>query len=57
MTLAEKLLKDFEELPQEKKKEVIDFVDFLKQKTQREMEQIMDNIIDNNKVALRELSK
>lgn len=57
MTLAEKLLKDFQELPEEKKQQVIDFVEFLKSKQQQELETMMDDIIDNNKEALLELAK
>ena len=48
MNLAEKLLKDFETLPEDKKIEVIDFVDFLKNRNQEKLENI---------VALKELSK
>lgn len=57
MTLSEKLLKAFEELPEDKKLEVIDFVEFLKQKAQRELEEMMDTIIEENEIALKELSK
>ena len=35
MSLAEKLIKDFEQLSEDKKKEVIDFVEFLKIKERR----------------------
>jgi uncharacterized protein YfbU (UPF0304 family) len=34
VSLAEKLIKDFEELPETQKREVIDFVEFLKIKNQ-----------------------
>lgn len=57
MTLAEKLLQDFQELPEEKKQQVIDFVEFLKSKQQQELEAMMDDIIDTNKEALLELAK
>ncbi|EYE87167.1 hypothetical protein Q428_14855 [Fervidicella metallireducens AeB] len=57
MTLAEKLVKDFESLPELQKREVIDFVEFLKQKQQKEMENLMDSIIFQNEEALKELSK
>jgi uncharacterized protein YfbU (UPF0304 family) len=57
VTLAEKLLKEFEQLTEEKKKEVIDFVEFIKVKEQREIEKLMDTIIDENKEALEELAK
>ena len=57
MTLAEKLLQDFQELPEEKKQQVIDFVEFLKSKQKKELETMMDDIIDTNKEALLELAK
>lgn len=57
MTLADKLLQDFQELPEEKKQQVIDFVEFLKNKQQKELEAMMDDIIDRNKEALLELAK
>lgn len=57
MSLAEKLLKDFEQLPEDKKREVIDFVEFLKTKTRNEVENLMDEIIDENSKALQELSQ
>ncbi|MDF2985277.1 MAG: hypothetical protein K0R50_787 [Eubacterium sp.] len=56
MTLAEKLIKEFEQLTEEKKKEVIDFVEFVKAKEQKEIENLMDSVITDNKVALEELA-
>ena len=57
MTLAEKLLKDFQNLSEEKKHQVIDFVEFLKSKQQNELATAMDDIISENKEALLELAK
>ena len=57
MNLAEKLLKDFETLPEDKKIEVIDFVNFLKNRNQEKLENMMDLVIAENIVALKELSK
>jgi hypothetical protein len=57
MSLAEKLLKDFEQLPEDKKREVVDFVEFLKTKTRNEVENLMDVIIEENSEALKELSQ
>lgn len=57
MTLEDKLIKEFEQLTEERKKEVIDFVEFIKAKQQREIEQLMDSIIDDNREALEELAK
>lgn len=57
MTLAEKLIKEFEQLTEEKKRQVIDFVEFVKAKEQKEIENFMDSIIAENKEALKELAK
>ncbi len=57
MTLSEKLLKEFEELPEDKKIQVIDFVEFLSAKRQKDMENLMDTVIAENREALEELSK
>jgi uncharacterized protein YfbU (UPF0304 family) len=57
MSLAEKLIKDFEELPEIQKREVIDFVEFLKIKNQKKLENMMDEVIIDNQEALRELAK
>ena len=56
MSLEEKLLKDFQSLSDDKKREVIDFVEFLKTRN-REVENFMDEIIEENREALEELSK
>lgn len=57
MSLAEKLVIDFNELPEDKKIEVIDFVEFLKKKQEVSLEQLMDNVIKDNKIAFEELAK
>lgn len=57
MRLAEKLVQEFEKLPEEKKKEVIDFVEFLKQKDKKDKQALMDSIIDENAEALKGLAK
>jgi uncharacterized protein YfbU (UPF0304 family) len=57
MSLEEKLLREFQNLPEEKKREVIDFVEFLKYKGQGSIELLMDKIIDDNRDALEELAK
>jgi hypothetical protein len=57
MSLEEKLLQDFNTLPEEKKIEVIDFVEFLKSRAVQPIESIMDNIINENQEALKELAK
>lgn len=57
MTLAEKLIGEFEQLSEEKKLEVIDFIEFIKNKEQKNIENLMDAIISDNKEALKELAK
>ena len=57
MSLAEKVLKDFEQLPDDKQIEVIDFIEFLKNKEQKKLENLMDVVIQENKEALEELAK
>jgi hypothetical protein len=57
MTLAEKLMGEFEKLTEEKKKEVIDFVEFIKIKERKEIENLMDTVITENSEALKELAK
>lgn len=57
MTLAEKLIGEFEKLSEEKKLEVIDFIELVKNKEQRNIENLMDTIISDNEEALIELAK
>ena len=57
MRLAEILVQEFEKLSDEKKKEVIDFVEFLKQKDRKDKQALMDSIIDENLQSLKELAK
>lgn len=57
MTIVEKFIKEFEELPEYRQAEVIDFIEFLKDKDNKKIEEMMDLIIDDNKEALLELAK
>ncbi len=57
MTLVEKFVKEFEELSTDRQAEVIDFIEFLKEKENKRIEGLMDLIIDENKEALLELAK
>lgn len=57
MVLVEKLLQDFQGLPDDKKQQVLDFVEFLQEKQRKEIEQMMDNVIEENKEAFLELAK
>ena len=57
MTLEEKLIKDFSQLSEERRKEVIDFVEFLKTQEQQNIKKQMESVIVENKKALKELAK
>lgn len=57
MTLAQKLVNEFETLTDNQKMEVIDFVEFLKQKNEKMIENLMDEVIFENEEALKELAK
>lgn len=57
MTLIEKLISDFELLSEDKKIEVIDFIDFLKNRNLNKVENAMDLIILENNQALKEINK
>ncbi len=57
MTLSERLLEEFESLNENHKSEVIDFVEFLKSREDKKIDNLMDDIINNNIEALKELAK
>jgi hypothetical protein len=57
MSLSERLIKEFEELSDVGKNEVIDFVEFLKLKEKKNMTNLMDDIIKDNDEAFKELAK
>lgn len=57
MTLAEKLLQEFQKLPEDKQRQTIDFVEFLHNKEQKKLEDMMDAVIADNKEAFLELAK
>lgn len=57
VSIEEKLIQDFLALPDDKKLEVIDFVEFLKSRNNKQMESLMDDIVNENIEALRELAK
>lgn len=57
ISLAERLLAEFDKLSEDKKMEVIDFIEFLKMKEKKELGKLMDSIIDENREALEELSQ
>ena len=57
MGLPEQIMIELEGMSEIQKREVLDFVRFLRMKEQREIEQLMDDLIDENIEALRELAK
>lgn len=57
MTLTEKLLQKFQELPKDKQRQTIDFVEFLRAKEQKDLENMMDDVIADNKEAFQEFAK
>ncbi|GAA0093024.1 hypothetical protein UT300009_30540 [Paraclostridium bifermentans] len=57
MTYAEKLVNICTDLTEDEQKQIVDFAEFLKNKKEKELEQIMDNSILKNMVALKELAK
>jgi hypothetical protein len=57
MGLTEKLIKEFEQLSDKRKMEVLDFVEFVKEKEKRELVNLMDAVIEENREALEELAK
>ncbi|NLJ40053.1 MAG: hypothetical protein GX352_00350 [Clostridiales bacterium] len=57
MSLAERFLKEFNGLPDDKKEQVIDFIEFLKAKDRNELGALMDTVIKENQQALKELSQ
>lgn len=57
MTLAQKLIHEFETLSEIQQIEVVDFVLFLKQKNKNKLGSLMDEVIIENKEALKELAK
>ena len=57
MSLAEKINELTKELSEEKQREIIDFIEFLKQKQLKEDIYIIDTILEENKEAMEELAK
>ena len=57
MSIPEKFLKEFEELSEQSKKEVIDFAEYLKVKEEKETDKVIDEVIAKNAEAFKELAK
>ncbi len=56
MTLAQEFIQEFEQLSDNRKREVIDFIEFIKQKENKSIENAMNEIIADNLDALKELA-
>ena len=57
MSLPETVMLELKSLTPEAQRQVLDFTLFLKEKQQRELEMMMNDIIDENLPALKELAK
>ena len=57
MTFAERIFEEAKALPEQEQEKVLDFALFLKDKQKRELDELMDRVIDENMEALRELAK
>lgn len=57
MSLPEEIMYELEGMNDLQKREVLDFVRFLRMKEERELDALMDSIIDDNLEAFMELAK
>ena len=56
MSVPEEILMELEEMNDEQRVQVLDFARFLRQKEEREFDRLVDQVIDDNMEALRELA-
>lgn len=57
MSLPEEIMLEIESMNDAQRREVLDFARFLRTKEERELDNLMDEIIDENIEALVELAK
>ena len=57
MSLPEAIMHELKSMSDYQKREVLDFVRFLRMKEERELDALMDSIIDDNLEAFKELAK
>jgi hypothetical protein len=57
VSLPEEIMVELESMNDQQKREVLDFARYLRMKEARELERLMDDLIDENLEALRELAK
>lgn len=56
-SLPEEIMIEVESMSDAQKREVLDFVRFLRMKEERELDRLMDDIIDENLEAFKDLAK
>lgn len=57
MSLPEEIMQELNALPEEKRREVLDFARFLRIRDELDTDRLMDRIIDDNLEAFKELAK
>ena len=57
MSLPEAIMHELKSMNDYQKREVLDFVRFLRMKEERELDALMDSIIEDNLEAFKELAK
>lgn len=57
MSLPEAIMHELKSMNDHQKQEVLDFVRFLRMKEERELDALMDSIIEDNLEAFKELAK
>ena len=57
MSLPEEIMREVESMNDTQKREVLDFARYLRIKEERELDSLMDEIIEENIEALMELAK
>ena len=57
MSLPEAIMHELKSMNDYQKREVLDFMRFLRMKEERELDALMDSIIDDNLEAFKELAK
>ena len=56
MEVAKKIYEEVIKLPEETQREVLDFIEFKKMKWKKNIEQIIDKVIEENYEILKELA-
>ncbi|ADQ39599.1 hypothetical protein Calkr_0006 [Caldicellulosiruptor acetigenus I77R1B] len=56
MEVARKIYEEVLKLPEDEQKEILDFIEFKKMKYRKELEKIIDKVIEKNFDILKELA-